>query len=194
MSERLLHYHNGHAHLPNGTIIYDDSEVVGPSDVGKIIIVVAFALMLLLLLYFIWTAELMERRNSAQERLRRSSMTEHRLARSISEVKRDLVANMRSWHASIFGTEEAIPEGHDDDIECDNTVESDGDTEIVELPSPVANECAICLDPFDEGQVICQSQNPACSHIFHSDCVAQWLQKHGRCPICRSKYIIEHTA
>nr|XP_004487753.1 putative RING-H2 finger protein ATL19 [Cicer arietinum] len=46
------------------------------------------------------------------------------------------------------------------------------------------NECAICLEDFQERQ-LCQVF-PVCKHIFHSDCSDHWLQKKSTCPICRN--------
>ncbi|KAJ1401897.1 Zinc finger, RING-type [Sesbania bispinosa] len=46
------------------------------------------------------------------------------------------------------------------------------------------NECAICLEDFEVGQ-FCQVF-PVCNHIFHSDCIDNWLQKKSTCPICRT--------
>ncbi|KAK7324583.1 hypothetical protein VNO77_28257 [Canavalia gladiata] len=45
-------------------------------------------------------------------------------------------------------------------------------------------DCAICLEDFELGQ-FCQVF-PVCSHIFHSNCIDNWLQKKLTCPVCRS--------
>lgn len=46
------------------------------------------------------------------------------------------------------------------------------------------NECAICLEDFQRGQ-LCQVF-PVCKHIFHSDCIDHWLQRKLTCPTCRN--------
>ncbi|KAK9688927.1 hypothetical protein RND81_09G022600 [Saponaria officinalis] len=46
------------------------------------------------------------------------------------------------------------------------------------------NECAICLDDFEEGEVCRVLVN--CSHMFHSKCVDDWLTNNQKCPNCRS--------
>lgn len=42
--------------------------------------------------------------------------------------------------------------------------------------------CVICMESFDEEQTI---NRPPCGHIFHSDCLNQWLERSRSCPICR---------
>jgi uncharacterized CHY-type Zn-finger protein len=73
--------------------------------------------------------------------------------------------------------------------------------------------CSICLSEFDLSQQICWSSNTACTHVFHSDCMIQWLVALGRkhssmkrfpwyptewqlvghyelqCPCCRQEFI-----
>mmetsp|Transcript_452 Transcript_452/g.658 ORF Transcript_452/g.658 Transcript_452/m.658 type:complete len:203 (-) Transcript_452:186-794(-) len=45
-----------------------------------------------------------------------------------------------------------------------------------------SNTCSICIDKFQEGDGVIIS---ACSHVFHRDCVLEWLQKKDECPMCR---------
>lgn len=45
--------------------------------------------------------------------------------------------------------------------------------------------CAICLEAFEKGDRVALSRNKSCSHIFHVDCITQWLMKHNDCPCCR---------
>jgi hypothetical protein len=51
--------------------------------------------------------------------------------------------------------------------------------------------CAICLGDYVEGEKVCLSRNPDCSHFFHSTCGIAWLAKHSECPICRAEFIFE---
>ena len=43
--------------------------------------------------------------------------------------------------------------------------------------------CSICL----EALVLSGRERRAlpCSHVFHADCVEQWLRESGACPVCR---------
>jgi len=49
------------------------------------------------------------------------------------------------------------------------------------------DECSICLNSYDPGQIICLSKNPRCNHVFHQDCIEEWLKDHSDCPLCREK-------
>ena len=47
--------------------------------------------------------------------------------------------------------------------------------------------CAICLrEEFDEDEM-CKVL-PECHHVFHSDCVDQWLKTKQNCPVCRKVF------
>jgi len=47
------------------------------------------------------------------------------------------------------------------------------------------NECSICLEPYGKGDSICVSKSPECQHMFHKQCIVEWLQKQDHCPLCR---------
>ncbi|CAN6243643.1 unnamed protein product [Urochloa humidicola] len=51
---------------------------------------------------------------------------------------------------------------------------------------PCKRCCAVCLCDVDEIETA--AWLPACLHLFHKQCIEQWLHKHGHstCPICRS--------
>jgi hypothetical protein len=47
------------------------------------------------------------------------------------------------------------------------------------------NLCSICLDDLSKSLTY---QMPECQHIFHNDCIIQWLRTgNPRCPVCRSE-------
>lgn len=55
----------------------------------------------------------------------------------------------------------------------------------------VPNCCAICLDVYEEGDVVVWSSNPKCIHAFHRECVTDWLikmQPETPCPCCRQEF------
>lgn len=44
-------------------------------------------------------------------------------------------------------------------------------------------ECAVCLCEFEDDENI--RLLPKCSHVFHADCIDEWLSSHVTCPVCR---------
>jgi len=49
--------------------------------------------------------------------------------------------------------------------------------------------CAICFTPFEDGQVICGSNNPDCPHMYCTECISLWLLQNEECPTCRRRYL-----
>lgn len=45
------------------------------------------------------------------------------------------------------------------------------------------DECLICLDKIVESDFIRMTY---CTHIFHYNCIDNWLEKNKVCPACRS--------
>lgn len=45
-----------------------------------------------------------------------------------------------------------------------------------------SDECAICLDDLVLGQ---PALRIPCGHLYHEDCVKDWLKKSNECPVCR---------
>jgi hypothetical protein len=51
--------------------------------------------------------------------------------------------------------------------------------------------CAICSSHFEPQQLVCESNNSSCQHVFHKDCMVDWLLKgHDTCPMCREVYLL----
>jgi hypothetical protein len=73
--------------------------------------------------------------------------------------------------------------GSDDCDDCDSLV---GEEETA--------GCAICLSQFEAKQLVCESNNSSCRHVFHKDCMVDWLMKqteNSTCPMCREVYLIK---
>lgn len=44
------------------------------------------------------------------------------------------------------------------------------------------HECRICLSTFSEGEAV---KTLPCLHMYHQNCIDNWLKRKGDCPICR---------
>lgn len=49
--------------------------------------------------------------------------------------------------------------------------------------------CDICLLEYEPNDIVAWSRNPACSHAFHEDCIADWLVRKLSCPSCRQDFV-----
>lgn len=47
--------------------------------------------------------------------------------------------------------------------------------------------CCICLSEYVTDELILRL--PACQHCFHKECIAQWLAKSIKCPICKANVV-----
>ena len=51
------------------------------------------------------------------------------------------------------------------------------------IPGAVGQQCSICLDNICEENTVIKLD---CNHIFHGQCISQWLSENSSCPLCRS--------
>lgn len=51
-------------------------------------------------------------------------------------------------------------------------------------------ECAVCITEFDDDKET-RRLLPGCDHVFHADCIDEWLRFHSSCPVCRAN--LNHT-
>ena len=65
------------------------------------------------------------------------------------------------------------------------TASSENDEEEEE-----ADKCTICLSEFEAEEDV---RRLPCMHLFHVECVDQWLGQNKRCPICRSEINSENA-
>jgi len=49
--------------------------------------------------------------------------------------------------------------------------------------------CPICIDPFQPGDEVCWSKSERCNHVYHLDCMTEWLMENEECPLCRENYL-----
>jgi hypothetical protein len=46
--------------------------------------------------------------------------------------------------------------------------------------------CSICLENYKPNEPLIQLQ---CNHIYHPDCINDWLRRQSSCPLCRCDFI-----
>mmetsp|Transcript_4544 Transcript_4544/g.5974 ORF Transcript_4544/g.5974 Transcript_4544/m.5974 type:complete len:170 (-) Transcript_4544:375-884(-) len=85
----------------------------------------------------------------------------------------------------VHGDEEDLSQA--EFMEYNETELQDVDLDVKER----SNECPICLLNFEDGCSTCYSNNPLCSHVFHHECMLEWLMQHEECPCCRAQYLTE---
>jgi hypothetical protein len=49
--------------------------------------------------------------------------------------------------------------------------------------------CAICLMEYDISERVCWASNPECTHVFHEDCILNWLIYLGRIKSKMPRYL-----
>ncbi|MED6205968.1 hypothetical protein PIB30_022572 [Stylosanthes scabra] len=50
-----------------------------------------------------------------------------------------------------------------------------------------ALECAVCLNEFEDTETL--RLIPKCDHVFHPECIDEWLESHTTCPVCRANLV-----
>jgi hypothetical protein len=52
-------------------------------------------------------------------------------------------------------------------------------------------ECPICMNSLHEGpgHIVSWSANVKCSHVYHHECIKEWLLRRTRCPCCRETFL-----
>ena len=51
------------------------------------------------------------------------------------------------------------------------------------------DECCICLENYEPGQLICAAVTDKCNHAFHAGCMKNWIEDNDTCPICRTNFV-----
>ena len=46
-------------------------------------------------------------------------------------------------------------------------------------------ECSICLEVINRMEI--PSCMMKCNHVFHFDCIKEWIEQNSSCPLCRTK-------
>jgi hypothetical protein len=97
----------------------------------------------------------------------------------------------------------SVPPNKEEEVD-----EIDEDHTYIEIPVPglhstlnasralrqAPNICSICLCNYEVGSDVVWSSNQACDHVFHEQCIEQWLMKQREgplCPCCRRDFILD---
>jgi hypothetical protein len=99
-----------------------------------------------------------------------------------------------------YNVEAAMSDVNEDECDTGYLVLRGGNTQTQQQQQKrkVPNGCAICLGPYEVGEVVVWSSNAACQHAFHEECMVDWLckmvliQSQNRdstpCPCCRQEF------
>jgi len=52
------------------------------------------------------------------------------------------------------------------------------------------NSCSICCEDYNKDDDVAMSNNHQCNHVFHTECILEWLYNNEECPLCRTNYCI----
>ncbi|GKY99787.1 hypothetical protein MPSEU_000932500 [Mayamaea pseudoterrestris] len=50
-------------------------------------------------------------------------------------------------------------------------------------------ECPICMSAFKVNEIVSWSPNEQCNHVYHHECIKEWLLRHSDCPFCRHVFL-----
>ncbi|CAB9512357.1 expressed unknown protein [Seminavis robusta] len=50
--------------------------------------------------------------------------------------------------------------------------------------------CAICVEGFQVGDPIYNSNNPNCQHQIHASCMDKWIEYQNVCPVCSQPFVL----
>lgn len=68
----------------------------------------------------------------------------------------------------------------------------DVDTKFPAIPYPHdddTEQCSVCMRLFNNKSV----RVLTCEHVFHAECIDEWIQRSETCPLCRSTIELEDT-
>lgn len=93
------------------------------------------------------------------------------LGASCSAHKSDTISAAKNHPSITFDDQETLPSS--------KSQEEETTTESEEI-------CCVCLDGYSEGDIICTPKQEDCDHVFHRECIHEWIkQNHDCCPLCR---------
>lgn len=61
--------------------------------------------------------------------------------------------------------------------------------EYNENENNLSNNCVICQEQYSNGEKVTKLP---CEHIYHKECISNWLKLHNTCPTCRREFETEN--
>ena len=69
------------------------------------------------------------------------------------------------------------------------TVFTDNDDDDDSLFDDNHKECPICMNVFQIDDIVSWSANTQCNHVYHHECIKEWLLRRTGCPFCRQTFL-----
>jgi hypothetical protein len=115
---------------------------------------------------------------------RNANSMEARIARLLDDLREHL-ASVDGLHSTMAITMDipATPKLEPAPPEVRNGISEVRMDSVIAQQMRQTPSCVICCSDFEAGELL--SQLPGCSHLFHSGCIVQWLERAANCPICR---------
>lgn len=88
---------------------------------------------------------------------------------------------------SLAGSPKSIPGPDSFDPNSSYDSEDTAKTDTSTDEEMEEKECPICMEAFAVGDIVSWSPNPegSCRHVFHHECLKEWMLQSGDCPCCR---------
>jgi Ring finger domain len=130
--------------------------------------------------------------------LQPDSTTSSDVTASSSSSSSSTTSSSRRSHGGILDLEAGCDGGYDNDHDdCSGgTVAASALPQLSSSALSAHNgtecgECAICSRSFRHNRdVVCDSNNRSCRHVFHASCMKRWLLLNPNCPLCRKEYLL----
>jgi hypothetical protein len=199
--------------VPTNVTFYGGEGVVPRTEVNVVGLIVAsvavFGLCLSCLMIIFFSRDCFENRALREAEEHVVSQEEHK--RELKRKRKEYISNslnVKEWVSddppvkSTEGDQDTSPSGEAVEVPQEpqaptpdsspaSCVMGSDDCESLAGEEDMAG-CAICLSHFKPRQLVCESTNSSCQHVFHKDCMVDWLMlKHqDTCPMCREVYLL----
>jgi hypothetical protein len=101
---------------------------------------------------------------------------------------KDLIYSIKNLYEYIYTEEErtATPQIYQLKKLCTNCGNQNLTKYINKIDKIINDDCSICYSNYENCSEETTPVNLKCNHIFHDNCIKEWLKKSGTCPICRT--------